>query len=376
MRPRVARRSGVLHVTTVHPPLDNRINLKECATLARAGYEVALAAPEAPDAASPVPIIPMGRPRGRLRRVVGSTVRATRTTRRHNPQVVHVHDPELLPFLALQRLLGRGTIYDAHEDLPATVRDKAYLPRAVRPVLAVLADLTERGVSRLASHVVAATPSIADRFGGRCTIVQNFPRREEFSAPGPVPHRDREPLVVHVGALTRVRGAFEMTKAMSLLSSEQGARLALGGSISPGTLRDELSGVPGWGRVEDLGWLARDQVTALLGRARAGLLLFHPLDNHVESQPTKLFEYLASGLPVIASDFPYWRSLVGNDGAVFVDPLDPASIAAGIDWVLDHPDEAQAMGARGRALVLDRFTWGPEGDRLVAAYRAVVDGDA
>lgn len=361
----------VLHVTTVHGPLDNRINLKECVTLARAGYDVHLAAPEAPARPSPVEVTAVGRPRGRLRRIAGSTARATRVTRSQKPAVVHVHDPELLPYLAIQRILGRTTIYDAHEDLPAQIRDKHWLPPAFRPLVAAAADVAERVLTRFADHIISATPSIADRFEGRSTLVQNFPREEEFAAPGTVPHREREPLLVHVGGLTAARGALELVAAIARVDPSLDVRVAVGGSFSPDSLRHDLARVDGWNRIDDLGWLNRPDVTALLAKARAGLLLFHPLANHVESQPTKLFEYLAAGLPVIASDFPYWRSLIGNDGAVFVDPLDPSSIASGVEWVLTHPDDAEAMGERGRALVLERFVWEREGERLVEAYRAL-----
>ena len=110
--------------------------------------------------------------------------------------------------------------------------------------------------------------------------------------------------------------------------------------------------------------------SCLLGKARVGLLLFQPDPNHMESYPNKLFEYMAAGRPVITSDFPFWRQFVSELGTgLMVDPKDPQAIAEAISWILDHPREAEAMGERGRAAVMERFTWEREADKLVGLYR-------
>ncbi|GIW56092.1 MAG: hypothetical protein KatS3mg082_2496 [Nitrospiraceae bacterium] len=108
---------------------------------------------------------------------------------------------------------------------------------------------------------------------------------------------------------------------------------------------------------------------SVLARCVAGLVTYLPEPNHVEAGPNKLFEYMAAGLPVIASDFPAWRELLDGMGcALFVDPTDPREIARAIDWIVEHPAEAEEMGRRGRRAVEERFNWDnrrPEADRAV-----------
>ena len=79
---------------------------------------------------------------------------------------------------------------------------------------------------------------------------------------------------------------------------------------------------------------------------------------------------MAAGLPVIASDFPVWRAIVdGAQCGLLVDPLDEQAIASAMRWMLDHPEEAEAMGRRGRAAVEQQFNWDHEASTLIAFYR-------
>jgi len=83
----------------------------------------------------------------------------------------------------------------------------------------------------------------------------------------------------------------------------------------------------------------------------------------------KMFEYMAAGLPVIASDFPLWRRIVDGAGCgLLVDPLDSAAIARAMQWILDHPEEAEAMGRRGGAAVESNYDWAGEAKKLIGLY--------
>ena len=136
---------------------------------------------------------------------------------------------------------------------------------------------------------------------------------------------------------------------MSLLPASSAARLSLVGSFESDAFESEIRATPGFDRVDCPGQLCRKDVAALLGDSCAGLVLFAPEPNHVESQPTKLYEYMAMGLPVVASNFPHWRSIIEEPGCgICVDPTSPAAIAGAIQQLLADPEKARAMGVRGR----------------------------
>jgi glycosyltransferase involved in cell wall biosynthesis len=222
--------------------------------------------------------------------------------------------------------------------------------------------------------VVAATPSIAEQFRPERTVtINNYAIRGEFESAGGPPHGERPREVVYVGGLSKVRGLLQMIDAIELVNRRTPATLVLGGNYLPASCRDQARRRPGWAHVRDLGWLSREEVAEALASARAGMLVLLPTPNHVDSSPNKLFEYMAAGLPMIASNFPYWQRFITDIGCgIMVDPHDPAAIAEAIEWVLDHPLEAEEMGQRGRRAFEERFTWEHEAERLVEFYETRV----
>jgi glycosyltransferase involved in cell wall biosynthesis len=283
--------------------------------------------------------------------------------------VLHFHDPELLPWGILAALAGRTVVYDVHEDVPSDIMDKDWIAPRLRLPVSRAAALLERAASAFLSAIVAATPAIARRFpSAKTVLVQNFPFLDEFAPMDGEPSVARDGFV-YVGGITEIRGAREMVRAMSEIRRESSPRLVLAGVIDPPELLPELERLPGFDRCEFLGWRDRKSVAALMRRAIAGLVLFHPVQNHIEAQPNKLFEYMSAGLPVVASDFPVWRSIVVDGGCgICVDPLDPKAIAQALDYLRTHPEEAREMGRRGRRLVLDRYNWREEQGKLLGLY--------
>lgn len=361
----------VCHLSSVHRPDDPRILDKECATLRSAGYDVSLVAPAPPlPSSAGVPHVVVRRRAGRMARMLRTVAEVARAAKDQAADVYHIHDPELLPLGLVLRTRGRTVIYDAHEDLGSQVRHKAWIPAPLRPLIGRVAAMVERRLARRLSAVVAATPGIAAHFPmERTIVVRNLARREEFAdAPSTTPYARRDPIVAYVGNVTVPRGAREMVRAMAGVKTPA-AGLRVAGEFSPPTLGHELTALPGWDRIEVLGWQDRRGVAALLARSRIGLVVLHPTPSYLESYPVKLFEYMAAGLPVVASDFPLWRSIIEDAGCgVLVDPLDPSAIASAIDTLLADAPAAETMGERGRRAVEERWSWEPEGERLVALY--------
>jgi glycosyltransferase involved in cell wall biosynthesis len=122
--------------------------------------------------------------------------------------------------------------------------------------------------------------------------------------------------------------------------------------------------------VRYLGVIPVGQVPEVISECRVGLVLLHPLPNYLESQPTKLYEYMASGRPFIGSNFGAWIEQLDAYGCgIFVDPLDTDAIGAALDALLSDEALARAMGERGRKAFGEHFQFEYEAVRLVNMTR-------
>jgi glycosyltransferase involved in cell wall biosynthesis len=358
----------LLHLTSVHSVRDPRIFHKQCMSLARLGYDVGLVAcHDRAETLDGVRIIPVDRPRSRLDRMTRVAWQVYRAAVRDGARVCHFHDPELLWVGALLKVRGRRVVYDVHEDVPKQVLGKHWIPaRARRPVAAAVA-LAERIGARIVDGVVAATPAIAAKFPTHKTVVvQNFP--EAAFARGDGARRAPADAFVYAGGLMEIQGVREMAEAFALLPAGMTGTVA--GTFHPAALEEQIGALPGWRRVRFLGQVARPDVVRAIDGAAVGIVVNHPTPNYVEAYPTKMFEYMARGLPVVCSDFSLWAAIVHEaDCGIAVDPRSPRAIAAAIRALNEDPELARRLGANGQRAVAERYNWERELGRLEGLYR-------
>lgn len=363
-------RFDIAHVSSAHPWTDNRVHLREAAGLQAAGWRVFLVAVESDITVPPtgVTVRTIGR-RSRIRRVLLGSAEAAWLGYRSGARVLHLHDPELAWTVPILRALGRRVVFDAHEDLPNQVRDKAYLGATGRSIARFAAGIVVAVVGR-ADRVVVATETIADRFDARRTVlVRNFPRlRVEDEVDGP-----RDPAVAFVGALDVNRGARVLADVVRSEHFPHGWRLRIAGVTRPASLLDGFSDGVAAGRVELHGLVAPARARDLLASASIGVVTLLPTPSHLDCLPTKLFENMAAGLAIVASDFPLWRRLLaGHDCVTFVDPADPKAIATAINsYAADSELLARHSAAAARAARTE-FNWDAEERALVSMYRELL----
>jgi len=361
----------VCHITTGHHIDDHRILGKECASLSAAGYDVTLIAPAPPGTQRPgVRVVALETSTAnRARRMVARPLAAYRAARDADADIYHFHDPDFLPQALRLARHGRRVIYDAHEDVPKQILAKAWIRPILRTPASWLAGHVELAVAGRMAAVVASVPPIVERFRGhapRVALVANFPRLDEI-APGAFAERER--VACYVGDLSRVRGLVELIDAMEHVDGE----LELAGRFDSTFAPSELETRPGWARVRYHGRVGRPEVAALLRRASVGVLPLRRSPNHAISWPVKLFEYMAAGLPVVATDVEPWNAIIAQHRCgLCVPPGDPRALAAGIMRVLDDPGEARAMGERGRAAAVANYSWESQEAVLLGLYEELL----
>ena len=346
---------------------------KEGISLVRAGYRVTIVALHPHDeVVSGITIKAVPKFASRFSRMVRATWYVYREALRQHAQVYHFHNTELIPVGWLLKFQGKRVFYDVREDTPSDLRETFWIPRWARPAVAYGVDLAEKLSGRILDGIIAATPHIGERFPyAKTVVVQNFPLLDE-SLPVSCPYLERPPIVLYYGTITAVRGLLELIDAMGVLPENLEARLAIGGEFEPAELEHVARKKPGWERTDYAGWQDRRGLLDLLAKARVGVVPFLPVANNTDAQPIKLFEYMIAGLPVVASNLRRLSEIVGETRCgILVEPGQPQAMAEAIQWLLEHPADAYAMGERGRQAILQTYNWNSQAQLLLQLYHRV-----
>jgi glycosyltransferase involved in cell wall biosynthesis len=359
----------ICHFTSVHPSDDIRIFRKECVSLAKAGYKVTLVAPGTiNEMRNGVRIISVGDfPKNRLKRMYFFSKKVIERAKIVDADIYHFHDPELLQGAWELIRQGKKVIYDAHEDVPKQILGKYWIKPFLRIPISFGYKFFEDLVASKLSGIISATPVINARYKkvNKNTIdINNFPFLSEFENNADA--IKRENFVCYVGGITVIRGALEMVRAME---NTTGVKLILAGNFSPSSLKDEIVKEKGWEKVDYVGNASREEVARIFSRSKAGLVVMHPLPNHIDAQPNKMFEYMSASLPVIGSDFELWKEVIeGNESGICVNPLSPKAIAEAILSIVANDENAKQLGENGRKAVLDKYNWESEEKKLIGFY--------
>lgn len=170
--------------------------------------------------------------------------------------------------------------------------------------------------------------------------------------------RDSQPrtagrrVVAYLGALERQRQADFLLKVVSRLRARYPTILLLviGDSSEPGDrewLRERAVALGVDDLIEWCGWLPRAQAWQRLRSAEVGLSPIPPGFLFDVSSPTKVIEYLALGLPVIANPIPDQAQVIAESRAGLCVEYTPEAFAAGLDRLFSDSQIRKAMGAAG-----------------------------
>lgn len=366
-------RITVCHISTLHDRNDIRIFHKECLSLSNHGYKVCFVVADSlgDDNKNNISIFDIGLiDCSRLLRMLISSLRMLRKVYLINPDVCHFHDPELLPVGLFFKILGKKVLYDVHEDLPRQILSKEWLPRIIRPALAFFIEIFEDISAKFFDGIVTATPHINDRFikNNRKTVnINNFPLIKDIMFSTPDVNTNRS--ICYIGGITRIRGLLHLMDGLQLSMG----KLMLAGDLSDKKFEMELKSHPAWEKVSYFGSVPREQISHILSDCIAGVVTFLPEPNHVHSQPNKMFEYMAAGLPVICSNFPLWNDIIiGNNCGVCVNPLNPLDIARAINFLIENKDVARQLGINGYRAVREKYNWDVEEKKLLRLYKKIL----
>ncbi len=351
-------------MTVVHHPEDARILHRQIRALVDAGHEVTYAAPYTARGVVPRSFVTgVDLPRAAERRRL-SAVRAARKlfkSMRGRVDLALIHDPELLFAVAGVRRRP-PVVWDVHEDTPATLSLKPWLPAFLRPPTRFLARLLETTAERRL-HLLLAETAYAGRFKQQHLVVPN-----ETWVPDTV-SRPGDDRIVYLGWLSEARGVKEAVEVARLLQPQRVA-VELIGYADPQS-RPLLNEAVAQGLLEWRDFMPNDEALKRLDGALAGLSLLRDEPNYRHSMPTKIIEYMAHGIPVITTPSPRAVELVERYRCGLVVPWeDPQAVARAVLQLRDNPFERHGTGGRGYAAARAHHHWPNSARRFVAQLEA------
>ena len=362
----------VVHLTTVHHPFDPRIFWKQASSGRGAGFDVYLVAQHTQaEIREGVHVVPLPPVKGRYRRIVLQR-RALAAAQALQADIYHFHDPEVIPLAwRLKQATGARIIYDMHEDY-----------RGHGPVEGRLLRALERWCFTWVDHVVVANEAHAEIVvGAPVTCIANYVKSIDASSSVSTLRSLEAVRLLYTGVMAKPRGlAALLSLAGVIVRRNLPWRIDLVGVCYRAAdrrradARIEAEGLDEV--VRRVGWdsyVPWPDMEPFYRHAHVGLALWEPERDHLTKIPTKFYEYLHHGLPILCSDFPRWRAFIDDHGCGAV--VDPHDAEAAIDrltaW-LDDPARYRHLSAAALRTA-PRYRWDVMGKRLVALYEELLD---
>lgn len=371
--------SKVCIISSVHNALDNRIFYREAVSLQNAGYKITLiAVHDKLEYRDGIQILPIKR-YSRLTRpfLWWQILRLALSTK---SDLFHIHDPELLFISPMLRLLSsKPVIYDIHESIADFIEIKDDIPLIIRKFLGWIFRWLEPAMARIASGLIFADDQIAQAFHDiHCPKITlfNYPSDLFLSTANQSIkiNNMNKPVLLYLGGLKRNRGTTLMLNAFKLVKEAvPNSQLMLVGPFAPASLEKELRTEINQLKMSDAvtitGTIPFDQVGKYLSIASVGWIPFPTVKKYQKNIPTKLFEYMAYGIPVVSSDLIPVRPFIENrKNGILVKADDPNGHAQAIIEILTNPTLSATMGINGQRMVLEQYRWSEMEKRLLKFY--------
>ncbi len=362
----------IVHITSVHQRYDTRIFHKECLSLKKAGYEVSLivADGKGDEEKNGIKIYDVGKQTNRIKRLLFTSKAVIKKAKELNADLYHYHDPDLL-IEARTLSTNAHLIFDSHEDFPALMLQRDYIPSIFRSLLFKIAQRIETTSAKQMSAVVCATDNIRDKFINyqrvEAITVKNYPIANLNTTP--INHTEiTPPVACYVGGLTPIRGV----KEMILSCHKAGIKLLLAGPFDSEDYLKEMQSLKEWENVEYLGYVESTQVKEkVYDKSTLGLALLHKAPNHTLSIPIKQLEYMIEGLPTISSqEVIFCKEVIENEKCgIVVNPLNIEETSQAIKTIINNKSLAQEMSNKAYISAKEKYNWLSQEKELLKLYK-------
>jgi glycosyltransferase involved in cell wall biosynthesis len=365
---------SITHLTSVHSRYDTRIFIKECCSLAKNDQylvHLVVADGKGDEYKDGVYIFDVGYIEGRLNRIIKTTRNIYKKAEEIDSHVYHFHDPELIPIALKLKKLGKKVIFDIHENVSLQIKDKKYMNYITRNIVSWLYRTYEKKAIKKFDKLILAENSYSSYYKSispAIEVVLNMPDITALSH-FRVIKRSKNGLF-YIGGISNERGLDVVLEALRLLNKKYPDVMAhYIGKIDRSFIHTlDLHEINN--NINFYDAMPLFDGLEISREAKVGLSILKPLRNYTQSYSTKVFEYMALGLPVVTSNFKLYKDVVERyNCGLCVDPNKPEEIANAVISILDNSDLAKEMGENGIRVAEKKFNWAIEEQKLYSTYK-------
>jgi len=370
----------VLFVQSVPHAHHPRHHYRLAAAVRAAGYDARTLAPQdltpGQQDAAPVEYLPVRR--SRPGRMLSGPLSVWKAARRR-PAAIHVVSLDLLPWAVLLRLTGRfKVLYDSNEEYHSMMLIKEWLPVRSRAIVGRFVYWAEPWLAARLDAATTALPATQAKFeaaGVDSTLVRNFPPASlasgcERGEPawdillGGTVFEDTIPVLAQTAVELARLGMPDVRWIVAARSYGPREQAMLVSALDRAGVRD---------RFELRYNVPFIEMKDLMSRSRVGFVPYPGDVNYSARIPIRIFEYMACGLPFVASDLATTAEFTrGHDVADLVPAGDAVGYAEALAALLRDPERRADMSRRGPIVAAERYNWDRESRKLAALYERVL----
>lgn len=367
----------ITHLSSVHPRHDTRIFLKMCSSLSLSGYNTSLIVADGKgnEIKNGISILDIGAPiGGRLYRMAITTNQVFKKAKELDSSIYHIHDPELIPIGLKLKKLGKKVIFDVHENIALQIKDKKFIPFFLRSFISILYRKYEISVVKKFDALILAEQSYLNYYSNlndKIEVVLNMPDLNLLKNFKNTDRKKNE--IFYIGGISNLRG-FDVTIDAIKILKEKFPDIIMHfiGPYSPKLVNSaDIYKIEN--NIKFYGFMSLEKGLEYSKSSKIGISILKPIKNYTDSFSTKIFEYMAVGLPVVTSNFKLYKNIIEKyKCGICVNPLNSKEIADAIEYIIKNPVTAKQMGLNGIKATEEIFNWEKEKKKMFNLYKNLV----
>lgn len=369
-------KNKICHITSVHKRYDGRIFKKQCTTLSSQGYDVSLIVNDSlPDEVkNGIKIVSTNyHPQSRILRFVKSGRQLLDRALEIDADIYHLHDPDLLIIGNKLKKMGKKVIFDSHEDYPSDIASKEWIPNILRKPISKGYELFEKVSLKNYDAIITVSPHIVERLkkiNPNSYVVTNYPILKPDTNPYQLYKEFENTTICFAGAIHKDWGHHLVIEAIEMINN---SKYILVGPSTDNYL-SQLKQSKSWSKVDYRGVVTPTEVQEIYKESNVGIAVHYSdsLAGKGTLGNTKLFEFMEAGLPIICSDYPLWVEIIEKyKCGISVDPHNVKEIKEAIEYIIEHPSEANQMALNGIKAVRNEYNWDTQKPVLLDIYKTL-----